>query len=171
MTDETNINATTSQSRLEINTPVADFFAPATSGKDIRLSACLDYHVVLYFYPKDDTPGCTCESQDFTSLYSEFKAEKAIIFGISRDTLKSHEKFKAKFEFPFELISDQDQALCTQFQVLKEKNMYGKKVIGIERSTFLIDKTGLLKGIWRNVKVEGHAQEVLDSIKALNQNS
>jgi peroxiredoxin Q/BCP len=122
---------------------------------------------VLYFYPRDDTPGCTLEGKDFRDLHAKFKRRKVRVIGISRDTLKSHEKFKAKYEFPFELIADPDETICNQFGVMKDKNMYGKKVRGIERSTFLVDENGVLRREWRKVKVEGHAQEVLDAAKEL----
>ena len=122
---------------------------------------------MLYFYPKDNTPGCTTEGADFRDLHKQFAKLGAVVAGVSRDTLKSHENFKAKMEFPFELISDADEALCKQFDVIKMKNMYGKKVRGIERSTFLIDGAGKLVREWRGVKVPGHAQEVLDFVKTL----
>jgi peroxiredoxin Q/BCP len=147
---------------------VPDFTAQATSQKDVVLSACQGYNVVLYFYPKDATPGCTQESQDFRDLYEAFKDEKTCIFGISRDTLASHENFKAKHDFPFELISDPDENLCQLFGVIKEKNMYGRIVMGIERSTFLIDQNGVLQKAWRGVRVNGHAEEVLEAIRGLN---
>lgn len=152
----------------QLGQAVPDFTAQATSAKDVVLSALQGYHVVLYFYPKDATPGCTQESQDFRDLYESFKGEKTCIFGISRDTLASHEKFKAKHDFPFELISDPDETLCTLFDVIKEKNMYGKMVMGIERSTFLIDQDGILQKAWRGVRVKGHAQDVLEAVQNLN---
>ena len=153
--------------KVELDQPVPDFQAQATSNKDVLLSACRGYSVVLFFYPKDATPGCTQEGQDFKELYDTFKEQKCCIFGISRDSLSSHEKFKANQGFPFELISDTDQNLCNIFGVIKEKNMYGKQVMGIERSTFLIDPEGVLIREWRGVKVPGHAQEVLDSVREL----
>lgn len=152
----------------QIGQAVTDFTAQATSEKDVVLSALKGYHVILYFYPKDATPGCTQESQDFRDLYEAFKDEKTCIFGISRDSLASHEKFKAKHDFPFELISDPDESLCKLFDVIKEKNMYGKMVMGIERSTFLIDQDGILQKAWRGVRVKGHAEEVLDAVRSLN---
>ena len=120
--------------------------------------------VVLYFYPRDSTPGCTNEGIDFTSLYQDFKKKNVEIFGISRDSIKSHEKFKEKYNFPFELLSDSDEIACNLFDVIKLKNMYGKQVQGIERSTFLIDTEGNLINEWRGLKVPGHAEEVLNSI-------
>jgi len=145
---------------------VADFTAAATGGP-FKLSAHKGQPVVLYFYPKDNTPGCTTEGADFRDLHKQFTKLGAVIAGVSRDSLKSHEGFKAKMEFPFELISDEDEKLCAQFDVIKMKNMYGKKVRGIERSTFLIDSSGALAREWRKVKVEGHAAEVLGAVKAL----
>lgn len=123
--------------------------------------------IVLYFYPKDNTSGCTQEGQDFSEHYSKFKKLNTEIFGISRDSLKSHSNFKCKFNFPFELISDNDETLCNFFQVMKEKSMYGRKYMGIERSTFLIDENGLVEKEWRNVKVTNHITEVLETIKNL----
>jgi len=146
---------------------VADFTAPATGGKPFTLSDCSGHPVVLYFYPKDNTPGCTVEGQQFRDLHAEFARLGAVVAGISRDSLKSHENFKAKMEFPFELISDADEALCAQFAVIKMKNMYGKQVRGIERSTFVIDGKRVLAREWRGVKVPGHAQEVLEFIKSM----
>lgn len=154
-----------------LNRVVADFTSEATGGKQIRLKDLRGKNVVLYFYPKDSTPGCTLEGQDFRDLYARFKRQKAVILGVSRDSMKSHENFKAKQEFPFDLLSDPDEKLCHQFDVIKEKNMYGRKVMGIERSTFLIDSDGKLRREWRKVKVKGHAGEVLDAVKELNQKS
>ena len=145
---------------------VADFTAPATGG-DFTLSDHKGEIVVLYFYPKDNTPGCTTEGEQFRDLYKQFLKAGAIVVGCSRDTLKSHENFKAKMNFPFELISDSDEKLCAQFDVIKMKNMYGKKVRGIERSTFLIDAAGRLAREWRGVKVAGHVDEVLEAVRAL----
>ena len=147
--------------------PVPDFSIPATSGKIIHSSELRGRHVVLYFYPKDSTPGCTQEGQDFRELYPEFQALGAEIFGVSRDSLKSHETFKCKQEFPFELLSDTDESLCRTFDVIKMKNMYGKQVQGIERSTFLIDPEGKLAAEWRKVSVKGHAAAVLEQLKSL----
>ncbi len=146
---------------------VADFEAPATGEKTIRLSDLKGGPVVLYFYPKDSTPGCTQEGQDFRDNHAEFERAGATILGVSRDSVKSHENFKAKQEFPFDLIADQDESLCRQFDVIREKNMYGKKVMGVERSTFLIDSEGRLAREWRKVKVPGHVDEVLEAVKSL----
>jgi thioredoxin-dependent peroxiredoxin len=145
---------------------VADFTAAATGG-EFRLSAHKGHPVVLYFYPKDNTPGCTTEGMQFRDLFPEFAKLGCVVAGVSRDSLKSHEGFKAKFEFPFELISDQDEKLCAQFGVIKMKNMYGKQVRGIERSTFVIDAKGLLVKEWRGLKVAGHAEAVLEVIRTL----
>ena len=123
---------------------------------------------VIYFYPKDNTPGCTQEGEDFRDLYKEFKKLKTEIYGVSRDSLKSHEGFKEKYKYPFELISDTEEKLCNLFDVIKEKNMYGKKYMGIERSTFLINKEGKLSAEWRKVKVNGHAAEVLEEVKKIS---
>jgi len=144
-------------------TKVADFTAVSTAGT-FKLSAQKGHPVVLYFYPKDNTPGCTMEGAQFRDLYRKFQKAGATIAGVSRDSLKSHESFKTKMGFPFELLSDPEEKLCQQFGVIKMKNMYGKKVRGIERSTFVIDGRGLLAREWRGVKVAGHAQEVLDFI-------
>jgi peroxiredoxin Q/BCP len=146
---------------------VADFTAPATGG-DFRLSTHKGETVVLYFYPKDNTPGCTTEGEQFRDAYKKFRKAGAIVVGCSRDSLKSHENFKAKMGFPFELISDADEKLCAQFDVIKMKNMYGKKVRGIERSTFVIDAGGKLVNEWRGVKVAGHVDAVLEAVKALD---
>ena len=150
-----------------LNRVVKDFKAPATSDTEVHLKSLRGKQVVLYFYPKDNTPGCTNESVDFSKLHAKFKRANTVIFGISRDSIASHEKFKAKYDMPFELISDPDEALCQYFDVIKEKNMYGKKVMGVERSTFLIGADGKLRQEWRKVKVKGHAEEVLEAAKAL----
>ena len=146
---------------------IADFTVPATGGKPFKLSEHSGHPVVLYFYPKDNTPGCTTEGEQFRDLHNAFKKLGAVVVGASRDSLKSHEGFKAKMEFPFELLSDADEALCKQFDVIRMKNMYGKQVRGIERSTFVIDGKRVLAKEWRKVKVDGHAQEVLDFVKTL----
>jgi peroxiredoxin Q/BCP len=146
--------------------PVKDFSAPSTGGT-FTLSEHKGHPVVLYFYPKDNTPGCTQEGEQFRDLHKGFEKLGAVVVGVSRDSLKSHQNFKAKMQFPFELISDDDEKLCTQFAVIKMKNMYGKQVRGIERSTFLIGPDGKLVTEWRKVKVDGHAQQVLDAVKAL----
>ncbi len=145
---------------------IADFTADATGGP-FRLSAHKGSAVVLYFYPKDNTPGCTTEGAQFRDAYPAFRKAGAIVVGCSRDSLRSHEGFKAKMAFPFELLSDPDEKLCAQFDVIRMKNMYGKQVRGIERSTFLIDSTGKLVREWRKVKVDGHVDEVLAAVKAL----
>jgi peroxiredoxin Q/BCP len=145
---------------------VTDFTAAATGG-EFRLSAHNGHPVVLYFYPKDNTPGCTTEGQQFRDLYPQFAQVGCVVAGVSRDSLKSHENFKAKFEFPFELVSDHDEKLCAQFGVIKMKSMYGKQVRGIERSTFVIDAGGVLANEWRGVKVAGHAEAVLAFVRAL----
>ena len=144
----------------EVGAPVADFTAESTAGP-VSLSGLRGRKVVLYFYPKDNTPGCTTEGGDFAALHDLFRAAGAEVFGVSRDSLKSHANFKAKQAYPFELISDPDEALCEAFGVMKMKNMYGRQVRGIERSTFVIDETGKLSREWRGVKVPGHAAEVL----------
>lgn len=145
---------------------VKDFSLPSTGGT-FRLSALRGSTVVLYFYPKDNTPGCTTEGLQFRDLHKKFVDAGALVFGVSRDSLKSHENFKAKMKFPFDLLSDAEEKACAQFDVIKMKNMYGRKVRGIERSTFVIDPSGALAREWRRVKVPGHAQEVLDFAKTL----
>lgn len=152
-----------------IDQPVTDFSAAMTSDQTFHLSDFAGVaHVVLYFYPKDNTPGCTTEGQDFRDAHADFQAAGATIIGVSRDSLKTHENFKAKQGLPFELISDQDEQLCQLFDVIKLKNMYGKQVRGIERSTFLIDKDGILRKEWRKLKVKGHVAAVLQAAQALN---
>ena len=153
---------------LQIGDTAPNFEAPNQQGNTVKLSDYQGKKAVLYFYPKDNTPGCTNESVDFSQLNGKFKRANTVIFGISRDSLASHEKFKAKYEMPFDLISDPDEALCQYFDVIKEKNMYGRKVMGVERSTFLIGADGKLAEEWRKVKVKGHAEAVLESAKALN---
>ncbi|MEO6928835.1 MAG: peroxiredoxin [Casimicrobiaceae bacterium] len=147
---------------------IDDFTAASTAGQ-FTLSAHRDHTVVLYFYPRDDTPGCTTEGADFRDRHAQFRKAEALVAGVSRDTLASHVKFKAKMDFPFELISDPEEALCAQFGVMKMKNMYGKKVRGIERSTFVIDGAGNLVREWRGVKVPGHVEEVLACVRELRQ--
>ncbi|HPT57614.1 MAG TPA: peroxiredoxin [Casimicrobium sp.] len=147
---------------------VADFTLPTNGGGSFTLSAQLGKTVVLYFYPKDNTPGCTTEGQDFAALHADFEKANAVVIGVSRDSVKSHDNFCAKFGFPFALISDADEALCTQFEVIKMKNMYGKQVRGIERSTFIIDSAGKLAQAWRGVKVAGHAAAVLNAVHEIN---
>ena len=148
-------------------TPAPDFSLPATGGNTVTLSALHGRKVVLYFYPKDNTPGCTNETRDFGTLHADFAACGCDVYGLSRDSLKSHENFKTKLELPFELISDPDEKACEAFGVMKLKNMYGKQVRGIERSTFLIDAQGRIAREWRGVKVPGHAGEVLAAARAL----
>ncbi len=133
---------------------------------EFKFSELKGKKVIIYFYPKDNTPGCTCEGEDFRDAYKKFLAEDTVILGVSRDTLKSHEKFQDKYELPFPLLSDSNELLCQAFDVMKEKNMYGKKVRGIERSTFLFDEKGKLLKEWRKVSVEGHVAEVLAMVKA-----
>ena len=148
-------------------TMIPDFELPSTGGTPFRLSEQAGKTLVIYFYPKDSTPGCTTEAQQFRDLYPEFVAAGCVVVGVSRDSLRSHQNFKAKQELPFELLSDTDEALCTQFAVIKQKTMYGKQVRGIERSTFVIDGERTLRREWRAVKVPGHAQEVLDFVRTL----
>ena len=147
--------------------PVPDFSLPSTGGGTFKLSSARGKLVVLYFYPKDNTPGCTAEGADFRDHYPAFKRAGCEVYGISRDSLASHERFKEKMKFPFELLSDADEAVCRQFGVIKMKSMYGKQVRGIERSTFVIGRDGVLAREWRGVKVPGHVQEVLNFAKAL----
>ena len=150
-----------------IDQVVADFTLPATGEKELSLSAFRNQKVVLYFYPKDSTPGCTTEAQQFRDLHPEFAKAACVVLGVSRDSIRSHENFKLKQNLPFDLLSDSEERLCNQFSVIKEKKLYGKPVRGIERSTFVIDGQGVLRKEWRGVKAPGHAQEVLDFIKTL----
>ncbi|MFA7291391.1 MAG: peroxiredoxin [Rhodocyclaceae bacterium] len=150
-----------------IDQPVADFTLPATGGKDISLSALRGSPVVLYFYPKDSTPGCTTEAQQFRDLHADFLALGATVLGVSRDSVKSHENFRTKQALPFDLLTDSEELLCSRFAVIKLKKLYGKEVRGIERSTFVIDGDGRLRREWRGIKVPGHAQEVLDYLRSL----
>lgn len=151
-----------------ITNGITDFSLPATGGKTFTLSAARGKHLVVYFYPKDNTPGCTTEAQQFRDLYAKFQKANCDIVGISRDSLKSHENFKAKFTLPFALLSDSEETACNLFRTIKLKNMYGKQVRGIERSTFVFDKDGVLRQEWRGLKADGHAQEVLDFVTTLN---
>ena len=150
-----------------LNQPVTDFELPATSGKTFKLSDYLGKTLIIYFYPKDSTPGCTTQGMQFRDHYADFQAANTEIVGVSRDSLKSHENFKAKFTFPFELLADTEELACGIFNVMKMKNMYGKQVRGVERSTFVIDQNGVLVKEWRGVKVDGHVQQVLDFIQTL----
>jgi peroxiredoxin Q/BCP len=151
-------------SNVSVGKAVPNFKLPATGGQTIDLKGLRGKNVVIYFYPKDSTPGCTTEGCDFGSLHDKFRRKNTVILGVSRDSLASHEKFKAKFEFPFDLLSDGDETLCRLFDVIREKNMYGRKVMGVERSTFLIDTEGKLRREWRKVSVTGHAAEVLAAV-------
>ncbi|MSQ80722.1 MAG: peroxiredoxin [Candidatus Methylopumilus sp.] len=153
---------------MEINKKVSSFKLSGTSGLQFNLSDYKGRYLVLYFYPKDATPGCTTQGVDFRDTYKKFHKLDTEIFGISRDTLKSHENFKSKFSFPFELLSDEEEKACALFGVIKMKNMYGIQVRGIERSTFVIDPNGKLIKIWRGVKVEGHVEEVFQFVKQHN---
>ena len=146
---------------------VPDFTLPATGGGQVRLKELSGRKVVLYFYPRDSTPGCTLEGQQFAALNARFAKAGVAVFGISRDSLASHEKFRDKMGYPFALLSDPDEQVCRLFDVIREKNLYGRKVLGVERSTFLIDAKGVLRREWRRVKVEGHALEVLEAAQAL----
>ena len=157
----------TQMSSQMIDQPVPEFSLPSTGGKTVSLADFRQQTLVVYFYPKDSTPGCTTEAQQFRDLYPDFVAAGAWIVGVSRDSVRSHENFKLKQNLPFDLLSDADEALCTLFSVVKMKSMYGKQVRGIERSTFVIDASGVLRREWRGVKVPGHAQEVLDFVKTL----
>jgi peroxiredoxin Q/BCP len=145
---------------------VSDFSLPATGGEEFRLSAVKSRRVVLYFYPKDNTPGCTIEGTQFRELHPRFVKAGASVYGISRDSVKSHENFKAKMGFPFDLLSDESEKICKQFGVMKMKNLYGKKIRGIERSTFVLDQDRVIRREWRGVKIPGHAQEVLAFVEA-----
>jgi len=151
---------------VSLDKTVPDFSAPAT-GATFSLAGQQGKALVLYFYPKDNTPGCTTEAMNFRDQYDDFVAADAVVFGISRDSLKSHESFKAKLELPFELISDGDEAVCTLFDVIKMKKLYGKEVRGIERSTFIIDAKGVLRHAMRGIKVPSHVDEVLQHVRAL----
>ncbi len=152
---------------VKIDKPVPNFENSATGDQTISLSDLKGKKVVLYFYPKDSTPGCTREGQDFRDMHDQFVALNTVILGVSRDSVKSHENFKAKQEFPFDLLSDKEETLCGIFDVIKEKNMYGRKVMGIVRSTFLIDEKGILRKEWIKVKVPDHVAEVLEAVRKL----
>ncbi len=152
--------------KLKIGDHAPDLEIPATSGQTLSVTDFKGKGLVLYFYPKDNTPGCTLEGQDFKRLEKKFKAAGVSILGVSKDSLKAHEKFKEKCGFPFELLSDEDGKLCKAFDVIQMKSLYGRKFEGIERSTFVIDSKGVVRGEWRKVKVAGHAEEVLDFVKS-----
>ncbi|MGD8379713.1 MAG: peroxiredoxin [Gammaproteobacteria bacterium] len=154
-------------SNIEAGKKAPDFKQPATGDQALGLKDFKGRKLVLYFYPKDNTPGCTTEGQDFRDHYKELQKLNADVVGVSRDSVKSHENFKARQNFPFELISDPDETLCRAFDVIREKNMYGRKVMGVERSTFLIDEKGVLRREWRKVKVKGHVEEVIEAIREL----
>jgi peroxiredoxin Q/BCP len=149
---------------IEPGKKVPAFSGEATGGTTVSSKSPKGHRYVLFFYPRANTPGCTVESKDFRDLHASFRRRRVTVIGISRDTLKAQEKFKEKFGFPFELIADPDETICNLFDVMKDKNMYGKKVRGIERSTFLVDEEGRLLREWRKLKVDGHAREVLDSL-------
>lgn len=154
-------------SKTNIGKPAPDAKVEATGEQSFKLSELKGTNVVLYFYPKDNTSGCTAEGEDFRDNYSKFKRHNTIVLGVSRDSMTSHENFKEKYKFPFDLIADTDEKLCKKYDVIKEKNMYGKKVMGIERSTFIIDDKGILRAEFRKIKVPGHVDTVLDEIKKL----
>lgn len=154
-------------SHIETGKKIPAIELPATGGQTINLNDFAGKSIVLYFYPKDSTPGCTTESIDFTAYHAKFTAANCVIFGISRDSIKSHEKFKAKYEMPFELLSDEHETVCRLFDVIKMKNIYGRHYEGIERSTFVIDAKGVLQHQWRKVKVKGHVEEVLAVVQSL----
>lgn len=152
---------------VQVGKSVPSFMAASTGDKSVGLKSLKGKKVVLYFYPKDSTPGCTIEGQDFSRLLSQFKKEGTEVFGVSRDSMRSHENFKTKQNYSVDLLSDEDEKLCEIFGVIKMKNMYGRQVRGIERSTFVIDQSGKLVKEWRGVKVPGHAEEVLEFVKSL----
>lgn len=155
-------------STIQLNQPVSDFSLLSTDGKAFRLSDKKGRKVVVYFYPKDDTPGCTQEGKDFTEHLSEFTRLNTVVVGISRDNLASHQKFKCKYQYGFELLSDEEEKICKPFDVIIKKNMFAKIIFGIERSTFLIDEQGILRKEWRKVSVKGHVMEVLEAVKSLS---
>jgi len=164
-------NTAKSLAKVAVGKKVPAFSSPATGGVTWKSSEAAGKNLVIYFYPRDNTSGCTKEGEAFRDSYAAFKKANTVILGVSTDTVASHEKFKAKFQFPFELLADEDQSLCTLFDVIKEKSMYGRKFIGVERSTFLIDADGVLRNEWRKVKVPGHAEAVLAAVKALPKSS
>jgi len=152
---------------VKVGKRVANFTLPATGDQSLSLDDFKGRKLVIYFYPKDNTSGCTREGEDFRDLYAAVKAAGGDILGVSRDSVKSHENFRDKHKFPFDLLSDSDEALCRQFDVVHEKSMYGRKYMGIVRSTFLLDGEGILREEWRKVRVPGHAEAVLEALKAL----
>jgi peroxiredoxin Q/BCP len=152
---------------MKIGDKLPDLTLPASGAREVRLRDLKGHKTVLYFYPKDNTPGCTQEGQDFRDLYKKFRAANTEVIGISKDSVKSHDSFSAKFGFPFMLLADTEQQACDAFGVFIEKSMYGKKYMGIDRSTYLFDDKGVLRHEWRGVKVKGHAEEVLEAAKAL----
>jgi peroxiredoxin Q/BCP len=152
---------------ISIGKKVPAFEAEATGGQLVSSKVLAGRPYVLYFYPKDDTPGCTAEGRDFAARYADFEKNGIAVFGVSRDSLASHKKFKQKYDLPFELISDPEEKLCRAFDVIKEKSMYGRKVLGVERSTFLVDSAGVLRAEWRKVKVDGHVENVLEAALSL----
>lgn len=152
---------------VNVGKRIKEFNLPATGDQNLSLSDFRGRNLVIYFYPKDNTPGCTREGQDFRDLYPQFVAAGADILGVSRDSVRIHENFRAKHEFPFQLLSDSDEVLCNQFDVIHEKKLYGRTYMGVERSTFLIDADGILRQEWRKVRVPDHAQQVLDALKEL----
>ncbi len=154
---------------VTLDQPLPDFQAQATSGLEVSPASLRGRRAVLYFYPKDNTPGCTTQGQGFRDLHEQFQAADTLILGVSRDSLRTHENFRTKQGFPFELISDKDETLCQLFDVMRQKKLYGKDYIGVDRSTFLIDREGVVRQIWRGVKVPGHVAEVLAAAQALNQ--
>lgn len=151
---------------VSVGKRVENFTLPATGDQNLSLSDFKGRNLIIYFYPKDNTSGCTREGEDFRDLYPQFSRAGADILGVSRDSVKSHENFRNKHDFPFHLLSDKDELLCKQFDVIKEKKLYGRTYMGIERSTFLIDTKGILKAEWRKVRVPGHAEAVLEALKA-----
>jgi peroxiredoxin Q/BCP len=161
------ISGNANEASRMLDEPAPEFELPATGDRIFRLREARGAPLVLYFYPKDNTPGCTAEGEQFRDLHPQFEAAKCLVCGISRDSLQSHERFKAKMNFPFDLLSDSEEAACRLFDVIRMKNMYGKKVRGIERSTFVIDARGVVRREWRGVKVPGHAEEVLQFVKSL----
>ena len=156
-----------SKQKIKVGKKVPVFSLPSTGNKILKLSDLKGKNIIIYFYPKDATPGCTIEGQNFRDNIRKFSSRNTIVLGVSRDKINSHEKFKKNQKFPFDLLSDEDETLCKIFGVIKEKNMYGKKFIGIERSTFLIDEKGILRKEWRKVKVKGHVEEVLTALKEI----